>query len=321
MIKHKKLSCLLIPACLLIFTLIWRNINIKEHYEFKIGIIQFVEHEALDASRNGFIDGLKREKFNVKINYKNAQGDQANCTLIANQFISENYDIILAIGTPAAECVAAATSKIPILVVAVTNPEESGLVRSNEKPETNVTGVSDLPPISKQISLIKDLKPKAQKIGILFSSSEANSGYQAKKAYEESKKIGLKSEFFTFSQMTEIQQVVESMIGKVDAIYTPTDNMVATNMKLISKVALQNKIPVICGDENLICKGAVGTFGVDYYELGKIAATQALDILTNKNTPQNMNIKYVNNSKLSLNYEILDKLGIKLSEKLKGELQ
>lgn len=121
--------------------------------------------------------------------------------------------------------------------------------------------------------------------------------------------------------MTEIQQVVESMIGKVDAIYTPTDNMVATNMKLISKVALQNKIPVICGDENLICKGAIGTFGVDYYELGKIAATQALDILTNKNTPQNMNIKYVNNSKLSLNYEILDKLGIKLSEKLKGELQ
>lgn len=188
MIKYKKLNCLLIPACLLIFTLIWRNINIKEHYEFKIGIIQFVEHEALDASRNGFIDGLKREKFNAKINYKNAQGNQANCTLIANQFISENYDIILAIGTPAAECAAATTSKIPILVVAVTNPEEAGLVRSNEKPETNVTGVSDLPPISKQISLIKDLKPKAQKIGILFSSSEANSGYQAKKLMRNRKK-------------------------------------------------------------------------------------------------------------------------------------
>ncbi len=321
MIKNKKFSWLLIPLCLLVFTLIFQNISSKEHQGFKIGIVQFVEHEALDTSRNGFIDGLNREEFNAKINYKNAQGDQANCTLIVNQFISENYDMILAIGTPAAQSAAAVTSKIPILVTAVTNPEEAGLVLSNKKPNTNVTGVSDLPPIFKQISLIKDLKPEAQKIGILFSSSEANSGYQAEIAYEESKKIGLEPEFFTFSQMTEIQQVVDSMIGKVDAIYTPTDNMIAANMQLISKIALQNKIPVICGDKNLICKGSVGTFGVDYYELGKIAANQAFDILTNKNLPQNMPIEYVNNSKLSLNNEILDKLGIKLSEKLKGELQ
>ncbi len=321
MIKNKKFNWLLIPLCLLVFTLVLQNISSKEHQGFKIGIVQFVEHEALDASRNGFIDGLNREEFNAKINYKNAQGDQANCTLIVNQFISENCDMILAIGTPAAQSAAAATSKIPILVTAVTNPEEAGLVRSNKKPDTNVTGVSDLPPIFKQISLIKDLKPEAQKIGILFSSSEANSGYQAEIAYEESKKIGLEPEFFTFSQMTEIQQVVDSMIGKVDVIYTPTDNMIAANMQLISRIALQNKIPVICGDENLICKGSAGTFGVDYYELGKTAANQAFDILTNKNSPQNMPIEYVNNSKLSLNNEILDKLGIKLSEKLKGELQ
>lgn len=200
----------------------------------------------------------------MEIDYKNAQADQSNCTLIANHFVSENCDLIFAIATPAAQSAAAVTNKIPILVTAITNPEGANLVKSNEKPETNVSGTSDLAPIAKQIELIKKIKPDTKNIAVLYSSSEANSKFQAEIALNEAKKLGLNAKEFTFSQITEIQQIVESMQGKIDAIYTPTDNMVASNMTLISKTALNLGIPVICGEDNLLAKGAAGTFGVNY---------------------------------------------------------
>ena len=309
--KHKKNWWLLTILCLIIFTLMWQSFNKNGDKVIKIGIIQFVEHEALDASRNGFIDGLKENGFKCEIDYKNAQGDQANCNLIVNQFAANNYDLILAIATPAAQSAAAATSKTPILVTAVTNPEDAGLVKSNENPQTNVTGTSDLAPIKKQIELIKKLKPEAQRIGILFSSNEANSKHQAEIAEKEAEKMGLKSQIFTFSQITEIQQVVESMLGKIDAIYTPTDNMVASNMPLISKLASQSAVPVICGEVNLVSKGAAGTYGMDYYELGKITAKQAIKILKNESNPQNMPIEYLQNAELVLNHEVIKKMNLK----------
>lgn len=277
---------------------------------FKIGILQFTEHEALDAARQGFIDEIKKSGLEVEIDYKNAQADQSNCTLIANHFVSENCDLIFAIATPAAQSVAAVISRIPILVTAITNPESAGLVKSNEKPETNVSGTSDLAPISKQIELIKKIKPDAKNIAVLYSSSEANSKFQAEIALNEAKKLGLNAKEFTFSQITEIQQVVESMQGKVDAIYTPTDNMVASNMALISKTALNLGIPVICGKDNLLSKGAAGTFGVNYRELGKITANQAKKILTKQDKPENMPIEYIKNSKLAINEEVLAKLNL-----------
>lgn len=309
--KRKKFWWMLITLCLIIFTLQWRSFNGNGEKIIKIGIIQFVEHEALDASRNGFINGLKENNFRCEIDYKNAQGDQANCVLIANQFAANNYDLILAIATPAAQSAAAVTTEIPVLVTAITNPEDAGVVKSNKKPATNVTGTSDLAPIEKQIGLIKKLKPEAKKVGILFSSNEANSKYQSEIAAQEAKKIGLKPIIFTFSQMTEIQQVVESMLDKVDVIYTPTDNMVASNMPIISKIAAQKAIPVICGEVNLVSKGAIGTYGMDYYELGKITSKQAIKILKEGARPENMPIEYLQSAKLVLNHEIIKKMNLK----------
>lgn len=310
--KHKKFWWLLLPSCLIIFTLLWRSTeNNQQNKVQKIGILQLVEHEALDAARKGFIEGLKELGFEGKINCKNAGDDLSTCTLIANQFVSENCDLILTIATPAAQSVAGVTSEIPILATPITNHENAGLVKSNENPQTNVTGTSDLPPISKQISLIKTLKPETQNVGILFSLKETNSKYQADIAIKEAEKIGLKSQVFTFSQVAEIQQVIESMCTKVDAIYTPTDNMVASNMELISKTAMEYGIPVICSDVNLISKGAVGTFGVDYFELGKLTAKQAMKILENDAMPQNMPIEYIENAQLRLNHEIIKKLNLK----------
>ncbi len=295
---------------MLLITLLMLKHKNSNKKNFKIGILQFVEHEALDASRQGFIDGINKLNLNVQIEYKNAQGDQSNCTLIANQFVAENCDLIFAIATPAAQSTAAVTSKIPILISAVTNPVDVNLVKSNQKPDTNISGTSDLAPISKQIELIKKLKPNAESIGILYSSSEANSKFQAEIALGEAQKLGLHAKEITFSQVTEIQQIVESISGKVDAIYTPTDNVVASNMTLISKTAMQFGIPVICGEVNLLSKGAVGTFGMDYYELGLINANQAEKILTGQDIPQNMPIEYIKDAKLALNEEVLNKLNL-----------
>lgn len=318
--KDKKIFFMLITVIIGILTCFVVKNSKSKNGSIKIGIIQFVEHEALDKSREGFIGRLeteiKSQNLNWEITYKNAQGDQSNCTMIANQFISEKYDLILAIATTAAQSVSKATQEIPIIVTAITNPEDAGLVKSNSKPDTNITGVSDLAPISKQIALIKQLKPSAQKVGILCSSNEANSKYQAEIARQECEKLGFKSRLFNFSQMNEIQFVVESMLEKVDAIYTPTDNAVASNMELIAKIALSAGIPVICGEDNLLSKGATVTFGVDYFELGKLSAEQAIKILKNGEKPQNMPIEYAKEPKLALNHDVLEQLGLKIPQNL-----
>lgn len=308
---NKKFLWLILIACLISLGWLWPIFSANKEGIIKIGIVQLVEHEALDETRNGFTEGLKELGFNGKIVYKNAGDDLATCSLIANQLVSENCDLILAIATPAAQAVAGVTSEIPILATPITNHENAGLVKSNEKPQTNVTGTSDLPPISQQIELIKKLKPEAKKLGILFSSKEANSNYQTEIAINEARKIGLETQTFNFSQSTEIEQIVEAMLSKVDVIYTPTDNMVASNMELISKTAVQYGIPVICSDINLIEKGSVGTYGVDYFELGKLTAKQAIKILNKKSIPQDMPIEYIKNSKLVLNEEMIKKLNLK----------
>ena len=308
---NRKLKWLFLPSCLIVFTLLWQIYNIHDEGTVKIGIMQLVEHEALDETRNGFTEGLKELGFNGNIVYKNAADDLSTCALIANQLVNENCNIILAISTPAAQSVAAVTSEIPILVTPITNPEDAGLVKSNENPGVNVTGTSDLPPILQQIELIKKLKPEAKRLGILFSSKEANSKFQADIAINEAKKIGFETKVFNFSQATEIKQVVESMLSKVDAIYTPTDNMVASNMELISKTAMEESVPVICSDINLVEKGTVGTLGVDYFELGKLTANQAMKILNNESVPQSMPIEYIKTPKLVLNKEIIKKLNLK----------
>lgn len=193
----------------------------------RIGVIQLVEHPALDASYKGFVDGLAAAGYvdgqNIKIDYQNAQGEQANCVTIANKLINDNDDLIFAIATPAAMAVANLTKTIPILVSAVTDPESAKLVKSNAMPGTNVSGTSDLTPCAAQIELLKKLVPEAKTVGMLYCSSEQNSIFQINLAKAACNKIGLKYIDATVSNSNEIQQVTQSLVGKVDAIYAPTD--------------------------------------------------------------------------------------------------
>lgn len=285
---------------------------------FNIGITQIIEHETLDNARQGFIDELKNlgyeEGKNVKFDFQNAGGDFSNCESIANKFVSQNCNLILAISPPSAQAVANATKNIPILVTGITNPEEAGLVESNNTPNTNVTGTSDLSPVKETIKLITKLKPDAKKVGVLYSSLDTSPMYQAKLAEKEIKNLGLEPIMATVSQMSEVQPITENLISQADVIYVPIDKITSSAMTLISDIALKNNKFVVCS-ENLINKGAAACYGIDYYELGKLTAKQAAVILEKKNTPQNMPIEYIKNFDLSINNAVIQKLWLKTPEK------
>lgn len=288
---------------------------------YKIGIVQLVEHDALDASYKGFVDGLAEAGYyegkNIVIDYQNAQGEQANCNTIATKLVNDKSDLILAIATPAAQAVANATKDIPILVTAVTDPAVSKLVASNEAPGGNVTGTSDRTPNAEQIQLLTELIPTAETIGLLYCSSESNSKIQIDIAREEAEKLGLKTIEYTISDLNELQQVMESMVGKVDAIYTPTDNKIASGMATVSMIATENKIPVIAGEGGMVENGALASYGLDYYELGKLTANQAVKILKGGASPADMPIEYLGDFDFYSNDDVANQLGITIPEDLK----
>ncbi|MCR5762020.1 MAG: ABC transporter substrate-binding protein [Treponema sp.] len=286
----------------------------SENKVTRIGVVQLVEHPALDASYQGFVDGLKDAGYvdgeNIKIDYQNAQGEQANCVTIAQKLVSDRDDLILAIATPAAQAVANLTTEIPVLVTAVTDPETANLVKSNKLPGTNVTGTSDLTPCAAQIELLKRLIPNAKKVAMLYCSSEENSHFQVDIAKEACDKAGLTYIDATVSNTNEIQQVVQSLAGKVDAIYSPTDNMIASCMATVSMVANEAKIPVIVGEDGMVQGGGLATYGINYYELGKQTAVMAVDILKNGKKPAEMPVQYLSTCDFSYNKDTASVLGI-----------
>ena len=286
----------------------------------KIGIIQLVEHPALDKACKGFVDALAEAGYvdgkNISIDMHNAQGDQGNCVTIANKLVNDKDDLIFAIATPAAQAVANLTKNIPILISAVTDPESAKLVKSNEKPETNVTGTSDLTPVAQQIKLLKKIVPSAKKVGLMYCSSEPNSIFQINLAKEACKAEGLEFVEGSVSNSNEIQQVTQSLVGKVDAIYVPTDNMLAAGMANVVMVANQAKIPTIVGEDGMVQSGGLCTYGVNYYELGKQTGAMAVEILKNGANPADMPIQYLEKCDFSKNANTEKALGLTLPENL-----
>lgn len=287
---------------------------------FKIGIVQLMEHDALDAARTGFIDGLKEAGYedgaNITIDFQNAQGEQANCVTIADKFVNDQDDLILAIATPAAQAVANATKEIPVLITAVTDPADAKLVAANDAPGGNVTGTSDLNPIKEQMELLTQLVPTAKKVGLLYCSSEANSKFQVDLARAELATKGIECQDFTVSSSNEIQQVVESMAGKVDAVYAPTDNMIASGMATVTMVANPAKLPVIVAEPGMVENGGLATYGLSYYNLGKQTAAMAVRILKGEASPAEMPIEYLADTELVVNSGTLADLGITLPQEL-----
>jgi len=189
---------------------------------YKIGVVQLTEHSALDAANQGFCDAVNASGLNVSIDQQNAQNDQSACQTIASKFVGDGVDLIYAIATPAAQAAAAATADIPIVGCAITDYAASGLVKDNDKPGTNVTGASDLTPVAEQLQMMQKVLPNVKKVGLLFCSAESNSDIQIAAAKEELDALGIAYDEYAVSSSNEIQSVVESAVGKVDALYAPT---------------------------------------------------------------------------------------------------
>lgn len=282
---------------------------------YHVGVIQLVEHEALDAATEGFQDALK-EKLGDKVVFdvQNAQGEETNCATICTKFVNDDVDLIMANATQALTSAATATPDIPIVGTSVTDFVTTDTVKSNDKPGTNVTGTSDLAPIDQQIALLKRLVPDAKTVGILYCSSEANSVYQAEEAQKELEKEGIKVKVYTVADSNDIQQVVTKAADNSDAIYIPTDNTIASNMEIVKNVTVPEKVPVIAGEENMCAVGGLATLSISYYNIGYNAGLMAYDILVNGKDPAEMPIQYADEITLKYNAEIASELGIQIPD-------
>lgn len=318
----KKSLMTLLVAALCLSTVVAAPKKSKKSKEkvIKIGVVQLLEHVALDKNYQGFVDGLAEAGYvdgkNIKIDFQNAQGEQANCVTIAEKLVNDKDDLIFAIATPAAQAVANITTDIPILISSVTDPESAKLVKSNEKPGTNVTGTSDLTPCAAQMKLLKKIFPEAKTVGMLFCSSEQNSRFQIDLAEAACRELGLNYVEMTVSNSNELAQVTQALCGKCDVLYSPTDNMVAAGMALVGQVCLENKKAIICGEEGMVDAGGLATYGINYYELGKQTAKMAVEILKNGKKPAEMPIQYLDVCDLKINQATAKALGIKIPDNL-----
>lgn len=281
----------------------------------KVGITQLVEHPALDQAKEGFVEGLKENGFvegeNLEIDFQNAQNDNPTSQTIASNFVNDKKDLIFAISTPSAQAALNATQDIPIVFTAVTDAVEAGLVKSNESSENNVTGTSDAIPVAKALELIKKFVPDVKTIGVVCNTSEINSKLQVDALREAAEKEGIEVVDKGATQANEVNQAVAAVAKEADVIFAPTDNLVASSMPIITKVATENKIPVIGSEEGHVENGALACNGISYKELGKKAGEMAAQILKGEKQPSEIPVTTLDETETIINKSTMETLGIK----------
>ena len=287
--------------------------------KIKIGVVQIVQHGSLDEANKGFVDELKERGYGpdkVEIDQENAQGDQSNLKTIVSRFKAEKPKLICAIATPAAQAAANEIKDIPIVGTAITDYTSAKLVQNDERPGGNVTGVSDFASMDAQMELAAKLIPQAKNVGLIYCSSEVNSEVQANQMKDYCKKHGLSVEERTVNNVNDIQQVAESLVGKVDYIYVPTDNTLASSIPTLMKITDAIKIPVIVGADIMAKDGALAALSVDYYRLGKQTGELAADILDGKVKPETSPIQHQKDYTIVINKQDAEILGIQIPEEI-----
>ena len=294
----------------------------KKKDVFRIGISQFITHQSLDATREGFVDELAKQGYvegkNIEIDLQNAQGEQRNLKTISQQ-LAESSDVVLAIATPSAQSLANTTQTTPVIFSAVTDPVSAKLVESREHPGGNVTGTSDQSSdaISTQINLIKKVLPKAKTIGILYTQSEPNSVVQK----DEAKRL-LEEKGFTVVEKTildsnNVKAAAESLMAAVDMVFVPTDNIISSTMETVKQVSIKHKVPVFGGSTEMIAVGGLYNYGTNYEELGRQTARMLIRVLKGEK-PENIAVELPEKLELHTNQEMAEVLGIDIS-KLEGK--
>lgn len=267
---------------------------------YTVGICQLVQHDALDAATQGFMDALT-EKLGDKVKFevKNGSGDPSTCATICNQFVSDEVDLIMANATPAVQAAQAATNKIPVLGTSVTDYGAAlGIDGFTGKTGTNVSGTSDRVLESEQAKILQELFPEAKKLGILYCSAEANSKVQAAAYREAAETMGFTVADYTFADSNDLAAVTQTACDECDVIYVPTDNTAASNAELINNIANTSKTPILAGEESICRHCGIATLSISYYDLGYVTGQMAYEILVNGTNPGDMEIQYAPCSRL-----------------------
>ncbi len=288
----------------------------------KIGIVQIVEHPSLDTIRTSIISELAANGYvegkNISIDYQNAQNEPSNLKTITQKFVGGNYDLIIAIATPSAQAAAGQTEKIPVIFSACTDPLATGLVADVNKPGKNVTGTSDMVSAEKIMELAKKLTPNIKTVGALYNAGEANSVSVINSLKDYASKNGMTVVEATVTNSSEVQQATASLAGKVDAIFSPIDNTVASAMPIVAETANKAKIPVYVGADSMVKDGGLATYGINYTVLGKETAKMVIDVLNGKN-PGDMPVKLMTDMDVYINAATAKAIGVTIPDDIKKD--
>lgn len=279
-----------------------------------VSVNQFVEHPSLNESLRGFQDQLKEEGLDINYNVHNAQANMPTVLQIVNQIIGEKPDLVLAIATPSAQATAQKIKDRPVLFTAVTDPVAAGLVQSMDSPGGNVTGTTDMNPIKQQLALIREIHPNAKNLGVVYNAGEANSVVQVDILKKEGAGSGFTIVEATTVNSAGIYQAAKSLVGRVDAIYLPTDNTVISNMEAIIKVCVENKIPLYPGEADSVRRGGVASMAIDYYQLGRQTGIMAANILRGEAKPADLPVEALKQTSLVINLNSADQMGVTLPQ-------
>jgi putative ABC transport system substrate-binding protein len=285
----------------------------KPEHVYRVGVFQVVRHPVLDAMAKSFEDSLEaRYPGKVLFDMKVPEGDAGKTEQMAQSFASGDCDLVFVIGTNLAQSLAKKTKTIPIVLGGATDPQAAGLVDSWEKPGRNVTGTSDLSPVALQLSRLRELLPQAKRVGIIYNPSEDNSKVILAHFERQCEHGGLTPVSVTISSPNDIQQTLVSLVGKIDALYAPTDATVQSAFPALIRIANEVKIPVLNCDEGTARKGALFSVGFNYEDLGRTSADMAASILDGRSKPQDMPIRLVGKSTLYYNAGRIQALGLSL---------
>ncbi|OLQ78385.1 ABC transporter substrate-binding protein [Photobacterium proteolyticum] len=279
----------------------------------KVAVSQIVEHPALDAARQGLLDGLKEKGYvegkNLEFTYQTAQGNPAIAVQIAKQFVGERPDVLVGIATPTAQALAASTRSIPVVFTAVTDPIGAKLVKNMDKPGRNVTGLSDLSPVAQHVELMQELLPNVKSIGVVFNPGEANAVALVELLREAANARGLNVVEGTALKSADVQAAAQIVASKADVIYAPTDNTVASAIDGLVNAANQANKPIVGASTTYIENGALAALGFDYYQVG-VQTADYVDALLKGKKVADLPVKVAKGSDLALNQKAAKKLGI-----------
>ncbi|WCK53514.1 ABC transporter substrate-binding protein [Aneurinibacillus sp. Ricciae_BoGa-3] len=294
----------------------------KTEKQVKVGVTQLVDHPALNSIRQGIVDELAaqgyKDKANMVLDYQNAQGDMSTVTTIAQQMATNKDDIIIPITTPSAQAVVNQAKGIPVVFSAVTDPVAAKLVPSLDKPSQYVTGTSDVSPMDKQVELIAQFLPKVKTIGVIYNTGEVNSGVQVSMVEKAAKAKGIAVQRIGITSSNEVKQGAEAAMNKVDTILVPVDNTVVSSFEALLTAAKASKKPLFASDSDTVKRGAIATYGIDYYKMGRQTGAMAVKVLKGAK-PGSLPVETTKDTQLVINKKAVQSFGLKIPDALKSK--